>query len=158
MAYDNPHSIRNLGMFIAAVAGFIILIMTFILLIHNLFLPQGGTFQDEGVVFSFVNLFCGTIIFLTLPFLLTGVKIMGFRNWARIGAQIIAALLFLAIWIYTILMSNVIASIEITLMRLSVYGIAVFWSAPCILLIWHLRKPEIKDYFITDNEPGKLTR
>ena len=112
MSFDNPHSIRNLGMFIAAVAGFIILIMSFIVLIHNLFLPQTAAFQDDEAVYSFVNLFCGTIITLSLPFLIAGINIMRFHNWARISAQIIAFLLFISIWIFTFQMTVILACPE----------------------------------------------
>jgi len=143
MENQKPKSIKTLGIAIAAISGAIIFSNGSGLLMMNLLPTEGSPMQDP--LFANFNYIAGTALIFALGFLISGLFISRYKNWARKMGQLIAGLIVIGIWALMIFMNtNSVLEEPFSFFPLFV---ALFWSIPPIILIFYLNKDKIKQHF-----------
>ncbi len=140
---NKEKSIKNLGNAIAAISGVIIFSNGGGMIMMNL-LNADSTPVDP--IFANFNLIGISALSLALGFLISGIFISKYKNWARKMGQIISVLFIIGIWTLMTFMS---LTIPILKEKFSIfpYIVALFWSSPLLFLIYYLNKENIKKHF-----------
>ncbi|MFC5269636.1 hypothetical protein [Adhaeribacter terreus] len=102
-------------------------------------------FYDQTV--EFVKPIAIISIGFALSFLVIGVFLIRYRNWARVLLQVVATLYLVSVWCQSIFIAphNFFDNGKLGIDH--IIG-ALIWSVPIILLIRYLKQEKVKNHFI----------
>ncbi|MCJ8166663.1 hypothetical protein MKJ04_17590 [Pontibacter sp. E15-1] len=147
---DKQKSIRVVGIVLIVLSSLTI-ITSLIGLVYVIdFIAEGiSKVEDlsyEGQMLSYAKPIAVISVALGLGFLVAGIFIMYYKNWARILAQAFAVLYLINFWYQAVFIApyNPFDKGEFGLEQL--LG-ALLWSVPILLLIRFLRKEDVKNHF-----------
>lgn len=150
MKEAKPKSIRTIGIVLAVVS-----IMVVLSNIGGLFmidhLTEGGTkteevsYYDQSVVYAKPIALISSA--LALGFLVAGIFITRYKDWARVLSQIVAVLYLILLWYISVFIApyNLFDKGEFGVEQL--IGMLI-WSVPVVFLIGYLNKEKIKNHFV----------
>ncbi|TPE44728.1 hypothetical protein [Pontibacter mangrovi] len=143
-------SIRSIGIALIAVSSLTIISSLFGLLYWIDFITEKASNFDqvpyESHMLSFAKPIAVISLTFGLGFLVVGIFITLYKNWARVLAQVLAVLYLINFWYQAIFIApyNPFDKGEIGIDQ--VLG-ALLWSVPFILLIRYLNKDKVKSHF-----------
>lgn len=150
MKEEKPKAIKTIGIVVAALSALTIISSVLGLTMAN-HLTE-GTYMIEGIPnneqpLAHVKSMAILSIVISLCFLVAGIFIIRYRNWARVLAQVVAALYLIIFWYLAIFIApnnpfdKGKFGIEQTIGPL-------LWSIPVILLIRYLNRENVKNHFV----------
>ncbi len=143
-------SIRTVGIVLIVISSLTIISGLIGLFYLGDFIAEGAReFEEvpyEREKLSYAKPFAMVSVTLGLGFLVAGVFIMSYKNWARILAQAFAVLYLINFWYQAIFIApnNPFDKGELGIEQ--IIG-ALVWSVPIILLIRYLNKEKVKNNF-----------
>lgn len=168
MSQNQTSTIRALGLAIIILSGLIIFGNSAGLAIwHFIFSlaaedPGSDIFTEEpifSVIFAYyVNLCIGGIIFGIL-FLIGGIYLRKFKLWACWLISGLTLFIVVSIWYFTYFFDQWLQTLSTHFTQAwlaagqdsyqsgNMYASAIFWTAPCLFLIWFLNKKDMRIHF-----------
>lgn len=149
MKEDKPKSIRTIGIVLAVVSVLIVLsnIGGLFMVDH---LTEGGSNTEEIPYYARTLVYAKPVAIissaLALGFLVAGIFITRYKNWARVLAQIVAVFYLIYFCYQSVFIApyNPFDKGEFGVEQL--VGMLI-WSVPVVFLIVYLNKEKIKNHF-----------
>ena len=144
------NSIRKVGIILIVISSLSI-ISGFLALVYfvDFIAEETSKFEEvpyEREMLSYAKPTAVVSVALSLGFLVAGIFIMFYKNWARILAQTFAVLWLSSLWYHAIFIApnNPFDRGELGIEQ--ILG-AFLWSLPIVLLIRYLNKEKVKNHF-----------